>query len=207
MPGTWRTGRPITGVDWPRRRTRAANLLLLPEDEVALQAALTEERAGLKIVDGTAPWPAKTEPPVRDSVLEVGTLATLWDPEVLPALPRLRRGDTPNKGMQAGKVVQWKRGGLSADDVLGPGMWTAVLKDGQDPALVAFIDSMWRVLLRFTTDYLVRWIPSTGVEQRAWGFHTGPHAFAAARNGEITLESGFGRLYPPSQDKARGAHW
>lgn len=205
MPGTRRTGRPITAADRPRREVRLASLVLLPEDEVALQAALAEVRPGLRFVDGTAPWPPRTEPPVRGSVLEIDTLVTLWDSEALPQLPRLRRGDTPLKGMQAGKVVQWTRGSQSADDVLTAGWWAAVLKDGQDPQHVAFIDAMWRAMLRFTTNYLVRWVEGTGQEQRMPSFHIGPHALAAAREGRVALLTKVGRLYPPSQDEARGA--
>lgn len=207
MPGTWRTGRPITGAS-QRRKDRLVTVLLLPEDEVALQAAVTAECPDVRIIDATAPWPAMTtnRPPMRDSVLDVERTALLWIPEIQPRLPQPRFTGRASRAPQAGRVVTWRRSLLS-EGVLAPGMFSAVVWNGMDPRMVAFMSAVWRVLVRATSDHLVRWIDGTGQEQRMPSFHVGHHALAAAREGRLCLNDTAEkwRLYPPSQDKARGA--
>lgn len=208
MPGTRRTGRPITGVD-RKRKDRLATVLLLPEDEVALQAAIVAANPDTRIIDATAPWPAMTtnRPPVRDSVLDVERTALLWVPQIQPRLPQPRFTGYAARAPQAGRVVVWRRSLRSEDGVLAPGLFSAVVWDGMDPRMVAFMSLVWRALVRATSDHLVRWIDGTGQEQRMSSYHVGHHALVAARKGEICLNdtNEKWRLYPPSQDKARGA--
>jgi hypothetical protein len=179
-----------------------ATVLLLPEDELALQAAVTAEYPGLRIVDAAAPWPL-----VRDSVLDVERTALLWVPEIQPRLPKPRFTGYATRAPQAGRVVTWRRSLCSDGDVLTSGMVSAVVWHGMDPGMVRFMSTVWRALVRATSDHLVRWIEDTGQEQRMPSFHIGHHALAAARDGRIGLHTSVGPLYPPSQDKARGAAW
>lgn len=207
MPGTWRTGRPITAGE-PKRRVLMKVLMLLPEDEVALQAAVLAEHPGVRIVDQRAPWPAMTtcRPPVRDSVLDVEHTALLWNPEIHPRLPQPRLTAPPRRSPHAGRVVAWRRG-TCTDGVLASTTISAVVWDGMKPEMVALLSTVWRAVLHGTTRHVVRWVEGTGQEQRAWGIRVGYHALAAAREGRISLDEGKMRVYPPSLEKARGAHW
>lgn len=208
MPGTWRTGRPITG-DRPKRKASSATVLLLPEDEVAVQAAILEACPGVRIIDAEAPWPGATtsKPPVRDSVLDVERRALLWDPEIHPRLPQPRFSGLAVRSPQAGRVVQWRRSRCSDDDVLASGMFLAVVWEGMDPRMLTVTSSVWRAVLEHTSNHLVRWIEGTGQEQLSPSYRVGHHALAAAREGRICLGDSDPkwRLHPPSQDKARGA--
>ncbi|MEU0880785.1 hypothetical protein ABZ345_19450 [Lentzea sp. NPDC005914] len=208
MPGTWRTGRPITGDD-PKRKASTATILLLPEDEAALQAAIVTAYPGVRLIDAYAPWPGMTtsKPPVRASVLDIERRAPLWDPEIHPRLPQPRFSGLAVRSPQAGRVVQWRRSRCLDDGVLTSGMFLAVTWDGMDPRMVTLMSVVWRALLRATSNYLVRWIEGTGQEQISPSYRVGHHALAAAREGRICLNDSDPkwRLHPPSQEKARGA--
>ncbi|KJK49385.1 hypothetical protein UK23_13865 [Lentzea aerocolonigenes] len=194
----------------PKRSDRMATVLLLPQDEAALQAAIVAAWPSTRIIDGRAPWPAQTtsRPPVRDSVLDVERNAFLWDPEIHPRLPTPRFTGYARRAPQAGRVVEWRRS-LCTDGVLASGMISAVVWDDMDPRMIAFISAVWRAVVEHTSNNLVRWIEGTGQEQLMRASRVGHHALAAARAGEIclgTTEEKW-RLHPPSQEKARGAHW
>jgi hypothetical protein len=193
----------------PKRKALMATILLLPEDEVALQAAILAACPGVRIIDAHGHWPGMTtsRPPVRDSVLEVGQRALLWDPEIHPRLPQPRFSGSSARSPQAGRVIQWRRSLCSDDAVLHSGLFVAVLWHDMDPRMITLTSSVWRAVLRHTSNYLVRWIEGTGQEQISPSYRVGHHALAAARDGSICLNDTDEkwRLYPPSQDKARGA--
>ncbi|MET9630156.1 hypothetical protein ABZX92_22075 [Lentzea sp. NPDC006480] len=192
----------------PKRKAQSATILLLPEDEAALQAAIFEACPGVRIIDAHGEWRGQTtsKPPVRDSVLDVSQRALLWDPAIHPRLPQPRFSGLAVRSPQAGKVVQWRRS-LCTDGVLASGMFLAVVWPDMDPRMIALTSSIWRAVLRHTSNYLVRWIEGTGQEQISPSHRVGHHALAAARDGELCLNDldPKWRLHPPSQDRARGA--
>ncbi|GAB2874407.1 hypothetical protein [Lentzea nigeriaca] len=183
-------------------------LLLLPEDELALQAAIVAEQPTVRLVDERAPWPAMTtsRPPARDSVLDIERSVLIWDPSIHPRLPRPRFTRPARRSPLAGRVVRLDRG-TYVDGVLTASVISAVLWDGMKPEMVSLFSTVWRAVLQGTSGYLVRWVEGTGQEQRIFGMRIGHHALAAAREGRISLGDERMRLYPPSQEKARGAHW
>ncbi|MEV6243242.1 hypothetical protein [Lentzea sp. NPDC051838] len=192
----------------PKRSDRLAPVLLLPEDETAILSAIVAAWPSAQLIDAHAPWRAQTtnRPPVCSSVLEVERTAFLWDPEIHPRLPAPRFTGYAARSPQAGRVVVWKRS-LRADGVLASGLISVVVWDDMDPRMVAFISAVWREFVAHTSNYLVRWLEGTGQEQVSPGYRVGHHALAAARDGGLCLNSidPKWRLYPPSQDKARGA--
>lgn len=192
--GTWRTGRPITDPPKPPR-FRYATLFLTPEDEAALHAAIVEAHPGTVLLEPTASLAVKARRE-HARTADAGPKVLLWDPVVQPVL----------RNPVNGRVVKWQRGSCTEDGVLDAGMWTVAMRDSTTPEMQTFINDLWRAMLRFTSNYLVRWVEGTGVEQRMPSYRIGPDALKAATEGRITLDSGgFGPLHPPSQDKARGA--
>jgi len=183
-------------------------LLLLPEDELAVQAAIVAEHPSVRLVDARSPWPAMTtsRPPVRDSVLDIERSVLIWDPSIHPRLPRPRFTGLARRSPLAGRVV-WLDRGTYVDCVLTASGISAVLWDGMKPEMVSLFSTVWRAVLQGTSRYLVRWVEGTGQEQRIFGWRVGHPALAAASEGRISLGDESLRVYPPSQEKARGAHW
>ena len=128
----------------PKRSDRLKVLLLLPEDEVALQAAIVAEHPSVRIVDKHAPWPAAStsRPPVRGSMLDVEQTAVIWEPEIHPRLPQPRFSGLARRSPQAGRVVAWSRG-TCVDGVLSTSVISAVVWDGHHMSSPSASSEVW----------------------------------------------------------------
>lgn len=164
-------------------RTRQSPVLLLPADEIALQAALVAAHPHVRIVDH-GPWPDARTPPVCASVTETGSVAGIWPTDLSPALPTEVRSDGTvwDTGIGTGPAIQWWRSRVE-DDVLSAGRLAATITPGMED----FARSVFRILFRLTTKDLVRHHQPTGEPVRMPAHRVGPHARSEARAGRIVL--------------------
>ena len=89
-------------------KTEQSPLLLLPEDEAALPAAVLAEHGEVRILDASGPWASAETPPVRAAITDTGA-AAIWHPGIHPVLPVQVRSNGAVYGPEAGPVVQWVR--------------------------------------------------------------------------------------------------
>lgn len=172
-------------------KKKLSPVLLLPEDEVAVQAAITAAHPDVRILD-SGPWQDADTPPVLGSITEVRTFAYLWPTGLHPVLPTHVRSNGVVWGSQTGMVVQWNRGRLQ-DGTLNAGSFGVAF----EPDLEDFVKSVWRILFRLTTNDLVRHHKPTGEHVRMPKFRIGVHALAEARAGRLTLMADALVLHPP----------
>ena len=171
-------------------KKKLSPVLLLPEDEVALQAEITAEHPDVRVLD-SGPWADAGTPPVLGSITEVRFTGYLWPAALYPELPVEVRGNGAVWGAETGKVVQWSRCRL-ADGTLAAGSLGVVI----EPGMEEFVRSVWRILFRLTSNDLVRHHRPTGEHVRMPTFRIGPHALAEARAGRLRLMSSALVLHP-----------
>lgn len=174
-------------------RTKQSPVLLLPEDELALQAAIVAAHPHVRIYDESGPWP-DGEPAVREKVTETGRVAGIWPTDLFPELPREVRSDGTTWGKAAGlgPAIQWWRSRVDSDGALQTGRLAARIVPGTED----FVKSVFRILFRVTTKDLVRVHGPTGERVRMPTYRVGPHALAEARAGRIALMDIMLVLYP-----------
>lgn len=176
-------------------RTKQSPVLLLPEDELALQAAIVAAHPAARILDESGPWPDASTPPVRASVLETGSIAGIWPSDLVAELPTEVRsnGTFWGTGTGTGPAIQWLRSRVKSDGVLSAGRLATAL----DPATEDFVKSVFRILFKLTSNELLRHQP-TGEFARMPAYRVGPHALVEAREGRLTLTDRALVLYPPA---------
>ncbi|MFF1724714.1 hypothetical protein [Streptomyces sviceus] len=177
---------------------RQIHLLLFPEDEGQVLQAIQEKFSEVKLV-ANVPWVDERTPPVRDSAGNCGTIATIWNPILHPRLPV---GVGPNgiiTGPGVGPVVQWVRSLEKNIGILECGRWAAGFNKERDPEMAYFVESLWRLLNRFTSNRMVRTrgagldAPAVAPERR---FRVGEMAAERALQGALTLRAGAMYLRP-----------
>jgi hypothetical protein len=173
-------------------KKKLSPVLLLPEDEVALQAAIADAHPDVRVLDSGA-WQDADTPPVLGSITEVRSFAYLWPTGLHPVLPTHVRSNGAVWGSQTGKVVQWDRSRLR-EGTLEAGALGVVI----EPGLEDFVKSVWRILFRLTTNNLVRHHKPTGEHVRMPTYRIGPHALGEARAGRLTLMDYALVLHPPA---------
>ncbi|WP_434447753.1 hypothetical protein [Lentzea sp. E54] len=171
-------------------RKKLSPVLLLPEDEVALQAAITAAHPDVRILD-SGPWADADTPPVLGSVLEARSIAYVWPTSLHPVLPVEVRSNGAVWGVETGKALQWRRGRV-VDGTLSAGTLGVVV----EPELEEFVRSVWRILSRLTSNDLVRYHRPTGEHVRTPTYRVGPHALAEARAGRLRLMDAALVLHP-----------
>ncbi|MEV6738549.1 hypothetical protein AB0N14_17115 [Streptomyces sp. NPDC051104] len=171
---------------------RQIQLLLLPEDEDRVLRAIQSKHPGVKLL-AYVPWVDRGAPPVRESVDECGTIATIWNPALHPRLPVDIGSDGAIVGPGIGPVVQWVRSLEKTPGILESGRWAAGFDKERDPEMANFVGSLWRVLNRFTTNRMVR-TRGAGLNAAAVAperrFRVGEMAAERALEGSLTLRSG-----------------
>lgn len=174
-------------------RTRQSPVLLLPEDELALQAAIVAAHPTVRILDESGPWPDASTPPVRASVLEAGSIAGIWPVDLVPALPTEVRsnGTVWGTGTGTGSAIQWLRSRVKSDGVLSAGRLATAL----DPATEDFVKSVFRILFKLTSNELVRRAAANS-PVRMPAYRVGPHALSEARAGRLMLVDSALVLHP-----------
>lgn len=176
-------------------RSKQSPVFLLPEDEIALQAAIVAKHPHVRILDDSGPWPDANTPPVRASVTETGTIAGIWPSDLSPDFPTEVRsnGTVWGTGTGTGPAIQWLRSRVKSEGVLSAGRLATML----DPGTEAFVRSVFRILFRVTSNDLVRHHKPTGEHVRMPSYRIGPHAMEEARAGRLTLMDAALVLHPP----------
>ncbi|MBR7839506.1 hypothetical protein KDL01_39995 [Actinospica durhamensis] len=169
--------------------TRQAQLLLLPEDEVAIAAAILARYPDVRFIDHVA-WDSPSTPPVRESVVACHFGASIWSPRIYPELPVDIRSNGTIMGPQIGPVVQWLRSREVSPGVLASGRWAASFTDSSAAAMVEFVGDIWKILFRETFNSL-QWAGATlgrhSLERR---FRVGKLAYKDAEEGVLMLKGG-----------------
>jgi len=175
-----------------------SELLLLPEDELELAGAIQALFPAVRFVDNRR-WEAVDSPPSHSSILECSRTAAIWNPDIFPKLPTSVRENGVIDGPQAGPVVQWLRSFIDHNGNLQAGRWAASNDAETEGEMVAFAQSIWKLLMKQTTNKLRRggslgFPPQPNIAERQ--FRVGRRALQAALNGEIVLASNQMRLLP-----------
>ena len=173
---------------------RVAEILLAPEDEAEIFAAARERFPELQVID-SVPWASADEPAVRESPVQCGFVASLWNPSIHPHLPSEVRTDGKVYGPQVGPVVQWIRSLEKTPGVLQGGRWAASFPS-TDHAMAEFVKSLWTVLTEHTSTDLARPGARGGDPEPERGFLVGRSALERARRGELSLRVGYLQLVP-----------
>lgn len=185
-------------------RSKQSPVLLLPQDEEEVLAALRHSRPGVQILDGSVPWVSADSPPVCTSIAETGTIASIWNPEIFPTLPVEVRSNGSIRGPQAGPVVQWMRSPVRDGGRLEAGRWAATMDDNIAPEMIAFIRDIWKVLFRLTGNDLARLDLRSGDAILQPKYRVGPAALQLARSGDIELYDGQMKLVPSALSERNG---
>jgi hypothetical protein len=177
--------------------TKQVLVFLTVDDEVAVSRGIAEIVPDVKFLDFSA-WSAVDEPPVRDSVLDCGSIVSIWNPCIVPNLPATVRSDGKVMGPQIGPVLQWVRCKQSPLGELRSGRLAASY-DRESLQMAAFVQQVWKVLLRKTENKLQRvqqsadGLTAIGPERR---LRIGPNAESLASTGALKLLSGALRVVP-----------
>lgn len=178
--------------------TKQALILLTRDDEFELAQAITAQVPEVKFLDFDG-WRVADRPPVCKSILDCGSIVSIWNPLVVPILPVGLRGDGKVLGPQIGPVIQWLRCSESGSRELRSGRLAASYDESTPRQMITFIEQVWKVLLRVTTNKLQRVqerageVKTVGSERR---FRLGSNAKSLASRGSLTLLSGKMRLVP-----------
>jgi hypothetical protein len=189
-------------------RTQTVSLLLVPEDEEAISRVVQDKYPGVKFLDYGG-WVDPDVPPVAASISSCGRRVSIWPSSIYPVLPTTRRGDGKLLGPLVGPVVSWQR---SWEDpafrkpgdeapVLQYGRWDASFGASEQQEMTQFVDGIWRILKKATSNKLLRvpprrqdenpWVP----ERQIW---VGSRAMDMAIRGELILNADALRLIPES---------
>jgi hypothetical protein len=175
--------------------TKQAQLLLLPEDEVAVAAAILARYPDVKFIDHVA-WGSPSMPPVRELVIACHGGASIWSPRIYPNLPVDVRSNGTIMGPQIGPVVQWLRSKEEPPGALSPGRWAASYSDSSELAMVKFIGDIWRILFRETPNSLELVNVASGQCSPERRYRVGKHAYELAEEGALVLMGGRMALRP-----------
>jgi hypothetical protein len=180
-----------------KERTKSVELLLTVEDELEVERALLDAYPSVVFVDQLA-WVDPNSPPARSSIAECSDDVTIWNTAIHPTIAGSRRDNGVVDGPEVGPVIQWLRCWLDSSGVLQAGRWAASFNtDNTD--MTRFVAEIWRIVLKKTTNKLVRAGAIDGPVYRNVAerhFHVGQHAMALATSGVITLASNRMRLLP-----------
>ena len=174
-------------------KERDAQLLLLPEDETALSQAIQREFPGVVFLDEKQ-WVDPEIPPVRASILECGRIAGIWNRDVYPTIRGHRRQSGRVDGPEL-EVVQWVRSLVREPGILHSGRWAYSLPESAAPEMLIFVDKIWRILFRQTTNRMRR-SSAANPNARERGFRVGAHAFRQSEEGKLQLAANALRLAP-----------
>lgn len=174
-------------------RERDVQLFLLPEDELAIAAAILREYPDVAFLDETQ-WVDPEIPPSRGSIIECGRIAGIWNRSVYPKIRGRRRVNGRVDGPEQ-EIVQWVRSRLGSPDVLHSGRWAYSFPEAVDPAMVAFVDRIWRILFKATTNRMRR---ASAVDPNTpeRGYRVGASAFMHSAAGDLVLAANALRLAP-----------
>jgi len=177
---------------------KRSELLLLPGDESELAGAIQMQFPSVRFIDNRG-WESIDSYPSHESILECSRTAAIWSPDISPVLPVSVRENGAIDGPQTGPVVQWLRSFIDHDGNLQAGRWAASGDPEKDGEMIAFAQSIWKLLMRQTTNKLRRggslgFPPQPNVAERQ--FRVGRRALEAALSGEIVLASNQMRLLP-----------
>lgn len=176
-----------------KKRERDAQILLLPEDEIELEGAIKREFPGVQFIDEKG-WVDPNIPPTKKTILECGRIAGIWNSEVYPAIRGRRRENGRIDGPEL-EIVQWVRSAVRESGVLHSGRWAYSLPEPPNPAMLVFVERIWRILFSMTTNRMRR---SSAMDQNSpeRGFRVGSLAFRRAQEGKLVLASNALRLAP-----------
>jgi hypothetical protein len=179
---------------------RQIQLLLLPEDEDQILQAIHAKYPEVKLLAYTA-WADEETPPIRETVGDCGTIASIWNPKLHPRLSVSVGSNGSITGPGVGPVIQWVRSLEKNPGILESGRWAAGYDKERDPEMASFVSSLWRMLNRFTTNRMVR-TKGPGLEGVAVApehrLRVGEKAAERALEGSLTLRSGAMYLRPDS---------
>lgn len=177
---------------------KKVELLLLPEDEVDLAAAIRAQFPRVLFVDNRR-WSRLDVPPAYDSIADCGRIAAIWNRAISPTLPAVVRDNGVIDGPQTGPVVQWLRSYVDEDAILQAGRWAASNDPASDGPMIEFVKEIWKILTKKTTNKLRRAgaiggpvTPSVSERQ----FRVGRRALDAVAQGKLILASNRMRLIP-----------
>lgn len=181
--------------------TKQALVLLTQEDEIKLAQALVAKFPEVKFLDFQK-WSDADAPPVCESVTDCGPTISIWNPLIYPILPTGSRSNGKISGPQIGPVIQWLRSREVRSGELQSGRLAASYSESTPAQMVDFVQSIWRILFRETSNKLVRVsLNADGVnvlaEERR--FRVGAHAQEDALAGSLMLVSAQMKLMPETQ--------
>ena len=129
---------------------RQFQLFMTRGDEEDFFSALRFRRPQVAVIDGQV-WPTP-EPPVRSTMADCSSFqAYIWDRAAVRHLPNEPRLGGGFQGPTTGGVVQWLRC-RQKDGSLHSG---SLAVGAFNPAVIAFVVEVWKVLRKFTTSDLV----------------------------------------------------
>ena len=175
--------------------TRTIQLILCPEEEAQIAAAILSEFEGVRLLDGRS-WADPLMPPVERRIDCCGPVALIWPSLITPELPVAIVAGVV-RGPQVGPVIQWVRSRQAYSDdsqlsvpIIRSGRWASSLADIPPAGMKEFSDSLWKFLKDRSSNKLVRAAPdghpsAPVVRERAiW---VGSATLEKARKGELLL--------------------
>jgi hypothetical protein len=179
------------GIATPRMKE--VGVLLLPDDEQEVVRAVLREFPQVVFLDERR-WEDPDVPPVRASVVDCGRIAGIWNREIYPRIRGHRRASGTVDGPEA-EVVQWLRSLERSPGTLHHGRWAYSIPASADPAMLGFVDRIWRILFKLTTNRMRR-ASARNPNAAERDFRVGAEAFRRAADGSLTLAADALRLAP-----------
>jgi hypothetical protein len=184
--------------------TRTIQLILCPEEEGRIAAAILGEFEGVRLLDGR-PWADSLTPPEEPGLDHCGPVALIWPSLITPVLPVAVVSGVV-RGPQIGPVVQWVRSRQAESDapqssvpVIQVGRWASSVADIPPSGMKEFSDSLWRLLKGRSSNRLIRATPDgrpDGPVVRERKIWVGLETLEKAKKGELLLAADRIRFIP-----------
>ncbi|GAA2559985.1 hypothetical protein GCM10010435_34070 [Winogradskya consettensis] len=133
-------------------------------------------------------------PTVRESILDCGRISGIWYQGAYPKIRGRRRDNGAIDGPER-EIVQWLRSQVRSPGVLHSGRWAYSQDEFTDPAMVKFVDRIWRILSKVTTNRMRR-ASANDPHSPEHGFRVGSSAFEQSAAGDLELAANALRLAP-----------
>lgn len=183
---------------------RTIELILCPEEEERVAAAILDRFEGVRLLDGR-PWVDQFTPPVEQEIGQCGPVALIWPSLITPELP-VAVASGVVRGPQIGPVIQWVRSrrmdpsdSEPAVPVIRSGRWASSITASDPPGMKQFSDVLWRFFKKNSSNRIIRANPDgrpcspVVKERKIW---VGRATLEKAKRGELLLAADRMRFVP-----------